>query len=122
MLSTSAVMGPVAPQATLNLQLQPTSSVALTQLMSLITSAGATVQSTTIPGLYQIAGASINMGPLAQQLSANPAVQYATPAQTVQIATVPNDPSFTNGTQWGLTAPGASTPPRPGTRPPARIR
>ena len=36
------------------------------------------------------------------ELSANSAVQYAASTQMMQIATVPNDPSFTNGTQWGL--------------------
>ena len=102
MLSTSPVTGPAAPQVTLNLQLRPTSSVTLTQLMQQINAAGATVQSTTIPGLTQVAGPSVDMPTLAQELSTNSAVQYAAAPQTLQIATVPNDPNYINGGQWDL--------------------
>ena len=102
MLSTSAVIGPTVPIETLNLELKSGTGATLAQLMPLFTAADATVQSTTISGLYEVEGPTANMGALAKQLSANSAVQYAAPMQTLQIATVPNDPDFTNGSQWGL--------------------
>ena len=57
---------------------------ALSQLMPLITAAGATVQATTISGLYEVQGPAATWTSSPQELSANPAVQYADPAQTVQ--------------------------------------
>ena len=97
----------------MNVQFQPASVGALSQLTPLITAAGATVQATTISGLYEVQGPAANLNQLAEELSANPAVQYAAPAQTVQDLTVPNDPDYTNGDQWqlngtwGINAPGA---------------
>ena len=70
--------------------------------MPLITAAGATVQATTISGLYEVQGLTAKIATLSQQLSANSAVQSAAPMQTLQIQTVPNNPDYTNGTQWGL--------------------
>ena len=43
------------------------------------------------------------MSQLATALSSSPAVEYAQPAQTFQIQTVPNDPDYVNGDQWQLT-------------------
>ena len=57
---------------------------------------------TQVSGLYDVQVPAVGVSALAQQLSANSAVQYAVPPQTFQVATVPNDPSFTNGSQWGL--------------------
>ncbi len=102
MLSTSAVVGPTVPVETLNLQLKSGTSATLAQLTPLFTAAGATVHSTTISGLYEVEGPTANMAVLAQQLSVKSAVQSAAPMQMLQIATVPNDPGFTNGSQWGL--------------------
>jgi hypothetical protein len=56
MLATSTGIGQTAPMETLNLQFQPGSNTTLTQLMPLITAAGATVQSTTISGLIRSGG------------------------------------------------------------------
>ena len=53
-------------------------------------------------GLYQIEVPDFNMTSLTQELSSDSAVQSASSAQTLQIASVPNDPDFTNGNQWGL--------------------
>ena len=109
LLSASDVMGPMpapAPaQETLNLQFQPGSVGALSQLMPLIAAEGATVQATTISGLYTVQGPAANIGPLAQVLSANPAVAYADPEQMVNDLTVPNDPVYVNGSQWQLNGP-----------------
>ena len=50
---------------------------------------------------------------LAAELSANPAVEYAEPVQTVTDLTVPNDPDYTMGDEWqlngtwGINVPGA---------------
>ncbi len=102
LLSSSAVNGPTMPMETLNLQLSSAAGATLAHLMPLITAAGATVQATTISGLYEVQGPSADMGTLAQQLAASSTVQYAEPVQTLHVATVPNDPDFTNGSQWGL--------------------
>ena len=116
MLSGSNIMGPIAStQETLNLQLQPGSVAALSQLTPLITAADASLQATTIAGLYVLQGPAANMDPLAEALSANPAVQYVDPAQTVQDLTLPNDPDYVNGDEWqlngtwGINVPGAWT-------------
>ena len=120
MLSVSAIINPMpssstpAPaQETLNLQLQPGSLGASSQLTALITAEGATVQATTVSGLYELHGPAANLDQLALELSANPAVQYANPAQTVSVLTVPDDPDYTNGDEWelngtwGINVPGA---------------
>ncbi len=123
MLSASPIMGPMpapapapAPaQETFNLQLQPGSVAALSQLTPVITAAGATVQATTIAGLYAVQGPAANLDQLAEALAANPAVQYADPSQSVQDLTLPNDPDYDNGDEWqlngtwGINAPGAWT-------------
>ena len=93
---------PVPATETFNLQLQPGSAGALSQLMPLITAQGATVASTTISGLYTVQGPTANISQLAQDLSTNPAVEYADPVQTVHVLTVPNDAGYVNGDQWQL--------------------
>ena len=118
--SVSATIGPLAPtsppapvQEALNLQLEPGSVEAISQLTSLIEAAGATVQATSVAGLYELQVPTAKMAQLALELSANPAVQYADLAQTVSALTVSNDPDFTNGDEWqldgtwGINAPGA---------------
>ncbi|MGP0066604.1 MAG: hypothetical protein ACLQGP_23820, partial [Isosphaeraceae bacterium] len=77
MLSLAPIVGPMPSSLeTLNVQLR-SGSGALTQLMPLITSADATVQATTISGLYELEGPAPIMAQLAEQLSASPAVAYA---------------------------------------------
>ena len=87
---------------TLNVQLQAGDAGALSQLMPLITAAGATTQPTSISGLYNVQGSSTDMARLASDLSANPAVQYADPMQMFHAADAPNDPDYANGDQWTL--------------------
>ena len=120
MLAASAITGrtptsstPAPAQETLNLQLQPGFVGALSQLTPLITAEGATVQATTISGLYELQGPTANMAQLGLELATNPAVQYADPTETVSDLTEPNDPGYTNGDEWqlngtwGINAPGA---------------
>jgi subtilisin family serine protease len=114
MLSGSTIVGPLpSPQETLNVQLLPGDVGALSQLTPSITGAGATVQATTISGLYEVEGPASNMAQLAEELSANPAVQYAQAVQTVQDQALPDDPDYVNGDDWqlngtwGINAPGA---------------
>ena len=57
-LETSSTPSPIAPQETLDVQLQPDVSGAFSQLMPLLTATGATVQPTLIDGLYEVSGAS----------------------------------------------------------------
>ena len=118
LLSTSATIG-VLPSSsppqeeTLNLQLEPGPVGAFSQLTALIAAEGATVQATTVAGLYELQVPTENITQLALNLAANPAVLYADPTQTVSALTVPNDPDFTNGDEWqlngtwGINAPGA---------------
>jgi subtilisin family serine protease len=116
LLSLPAVTGPMpAPspltatatataiaQTTFNLQFQPGSARALSQLMPLIAAEGATVAPTTIPGLYTVRASAATITQLEQSLSTNPAVAYADPVHMFQILTAPNDPDYVNGDQWQL--------------------
>jgi len=86
----------------LNLQLRSGPGTSLAQLMPLLAGTGASVQSTSIPGLYEVRGPSAKLAAVAEQLAASRAVQFLDPMQTLQIQTAPNDPSYTNGTEWGL--------------------
>ncbi len=102
LLTVSAIVGPVMPPETLNVQLNAGSVADLSQLMPLINAEGGTVQSTMISGLYEVQGSATNMAALAQQLAGDAAVVYAQPQQTLQIASAPNDPEYTDGQQWQL--------------------
>jgi hypothetical protein len=86
----------------LDLQLAPNAGAALSSLTQMIATAGATIQPTTISGLYVIEGPLANGPQLAAELSLNPAVQYAVPMTTFHSLQVPNDPKFTNGNEWQL--------------------
>ena len=83
--------------------------------MPLITAKGATVQATTVSGLYTLQGSAATLGQLAGALSANPAVRDISPVQMVQVQTAPNDTDYVNGSQWqlngtwGINAPAAWT-------------
>ena len=113
--TSTVIMGPppAPPPQALNLLLQPATGGALGSLAGLIASAGATVQATGIPDLYEVQGTAAVMGPLTAELAASPAVQYADAPKTVSVADAPNDPSYLNDTQWyldgtwGINAPGA---------------
>ena len=112
MLAVSANIGPLpaspAPaqsQEFLNLQLEPGSLAAFSQLTSLIEADGATVQTTTIAGLFELRVPAAKIDQLALELAANPAVQYADPERSVSDLTVPDDPDYTNGDEWQLSGP-----------------
>ncbi len=121
MLSVSAIMGPMPSPAptpapateTFNLQLQPGSAGSIAPLLPVIAADGATVQSTTISGLYTVQVPAADASGLDAALSASLAVQSVAAVQSVQDLTVPNDPDYTNGTEWqlngtwGINAPGA---------------
>jgi hypothetical protein len=121
MLSATPVVGPMPasspapapPQETFDLQLQPGSAGAISQLMPLIAAEGATVQPTTISGLYTVEVPTADASQLDATLSASAAVAYASTSLTVHELTVPNDPNYTNGNEWqlngtwGIDAPGA---------------
>ena len=101
LLATSAIIGPTVPMSTLNLQLDSATSTTLTQLMPLITAAGATVQSTTISGLYEVQGPSREHGAARPGALGQLGRAVRRPAADAsQIATVPNDPDYTNGDEW----------------------
>ena len=110
LLSVSAFMGPTTSGSSatnsalesFNLQLRPGYPQALSELMPVITAEGATVTPTYVSGLYVIQAPGGSMAGLAADLSSNPAVAYAEPAQTFQIQTVPNDADYQNGSQWQL--------------------
>ena len=119
LLSVSSILGPmplattaVAPEI-LNVQIQPGSATALAQLTAQLTAEGATLQATTVSGLYVVQVPVTNVAQVSVDLSASSAVRYADPVQMVQDLTVPNDPDYTNGDEWqlngtwGINAPGA---------------
>ncbi len=96
-------ISPVASTtSTFDIQLQPGIAGAWAQLMPLFNATDASVQPTSVTGLFEVQVSNANAAALAQGLSASPAVQYAEPMQLVHDATVPNDPKFTSGAQWGL--------------------
>jgi serine protease len=98
--STSvAASSPVA--ALLNLQLPSASPAALASLMPAISAAGASVGSSTVPGLYQVIAPASSLSALANELSASPGVEYVAPTLTVQADKVPNDLYYAFA-QWGL--------------------
>jgi subtilisin family serine protease len=102
LLSATDFMGPTVPMEALNVQLQTGSSANLDQVMPLLYANGAIVQSTQIPGLYTVNEPLPMISGVTQQLATNPAVQFAAPVQTFQEATVPNDPHYTDGSEWQL--------------------
>ncbi len=109
----ASLLSSAASQVALNLQLRPGPSGSLATVAPLIAAEGATVQSTTIPGLYTVNVPAAVASGLAAELAASPAVASAAPVQMVQVQTAPNDPDYTNGEQWqlngtwGINAPGA---------------
>jgi hypothetical protein len=93
---------PLSPTPDTPLAVQLTSPAAVSSFDQVATSAGATVQSTRIPGLLQVQGSSSSLAAVAAAAAGNPDVQYAQPEQTVQAALTPNAPEFTAGNLWGL--------------------
>ena len=109
---------------TLNLQLQPGSGAASVAVDAADQRGGATVQSAPPPASTRSRSPARTLAALTRNgaLSQPEPCTSAGCSQSLQIQTVPNDPDYTNGSQWQSTAPGASMLPRPGTSPPARIR
>ena len=110
----SSPPGPVPASETLNLQLMPGATMLSSQLTPLIEAAGASVQTTTVPGLFVLQGTSSSLDKLFALLATNPQVQYAQPSTTVSAQVEPpNDPYYTEGDEWqlngtwGINAPGA---------------
>ena len=120
LLSVSAVIGPLpasstpgATQEALNLVLRTNTPESLAQVTTLVAADAATIQATSISGLYELQVPAANMSQLAAALAADSAVAYAQPARTVSDLIAPDDPNYTNGDQWqlngtwGINAPGA---------------
>ncbi len=99
----------------LNLVLAPGTGGSLGPLAGLIARAGGSVAATGIPGYYVVQAPAAEIGSLQTQLASNPAVEYAAPPRTVQVADAPNNPDYDNNSQWflngqfGINAPGAWT-------------
>ena len=99
----SSPPGPVPASETLNLQLMPGATMLSSQLTPLIEAAGASVQTTTVPGLFVLQGTSSSLDKLFALLATNPQVQYAQPSTTVSAQVEPpNDPYYTEGYEWQL--------------------
>jgi subtilisin family serine protease len=112
-LPPAASLAPVASETTWNLQLQPGGAGALSTLLPAIAAAGSNIGATPVQGLYVVQGPASAMAALGARLAATPGVAYAAPQRTFSIAATPNDPNYTNGSQWqlngtwGINAPGA---------------
>ncbi len=112
LLSAGTTAGAAATLSSLTVQLTQTSAAAIADLTKLAHASGATLDATSIPGLYQLAAPQKSLTALQATLSSSPLVQYATPTQTVEQTMVPNDPYYAaaqsglNG-KWGINAPTA---------------
>ena len=82
------------------IQLLPGQSPAA--VASLVSADSAFMRTTSIPGLLEVTGSSTELANLLADAAISPSVQYAEPNHTVHLDLMPNDPSFTNGTLWGL--------------------
>ena len=82
------------------IQLLPGQSPAA--VASLVSADSASMRMTSIPGLLEVTGSSTELANLLANAAMLPSVQYAEPNHTVHLDLMPNDPSFTNGTLWGM--------------------
>src|SRR5579885_833002 len=111
----AASLAPVASETTWNLQLRPGAggAGALSTLLPAIAAAGAGIGATPVRGLYVVHGPPAAMAALGNRLAATPGVAYAAPQHIMSVAAAPDDPNYTNGSQWqlngtwGINAPGA---------------
>jgi subtilisin family serine protease len=109
----AASLAPVASETTWNLQLQPGGAGALSTLSPAIAAAGARIGATPVRGLYVVHGPPAAMAALGARLTATPGVASAEPQRILSIAATPDDPNYTNGSEWqlngtwGIKAPGA---------------
>jgi subtilisin family serine protease len=112
-LPPTGSLPPVTSETTWNLQLQPGGAGALSTLVPAIAAAGTSIGATRVHGLYVVQGPAAAMASLGARLAATPGVAYAAPQRILSIAATPNDPNYTNGSQWqlngnwGIQAPGA---------------
>src|SRR5262245_59516495 len=74
------------------LAIQLISPAAIPSFNQLATASGATLETTSIPGLVQVRGDSSSLAAISAAAAGNPDVQYTEPVQTVQTAVAPNDP------------------------------
>jgi subtilisin family serine protease len=99
--------------AGLQVRIQPGQEAAVADLSALARLNAVSFQPTDISGLYELHGDPTVLAHLAANFAANPAVRYAEPIHIVSTQLTPNDPSFTNGTlyglngTWGIKAPAA---------------
>ncbi len=84
------------------LAVQLTSPTAVSSLSQVAAAAGATVETTSVPGLVEVQGSGGSLAAVSAAATSNPAVQSVAPVQTEQATLTPNDPQFTNGSLYGL--------------------
>jgi subtilisin family serine protease len=77
-------------------------SAPLADVARVVAASGASLQPTGLPGVYQASGGAESLGTVANQLADNPGIGYVEPVQTLHVDATPSDPSFVNGTLWGL--------------------
>jgi subtilisin family serine protease len=85
-----------------SLAIQLTTTAAVGSFEQTAAAGGATVQTTSIPGLVEVQGPASSLAAVSAAAARNPWVQYAAPEQTVQATTTPNDPEYTKGNLYGL--------------------
>ena len=71
-------------------------------VLSSVSTDGATVQSTSIPGLEVVSGSADALSQVSASLSQSPSVQYVQPEETLTADVNPTDPYYVNGTQWDM--------------------
>jgi subtilisin family serine protease len=88
------------PDGTLAVQLAVSASVS--GFSEIAAGAGASVQATSVPGLFEVQGSGSSLTAVSAAVVDNPDVLYTAPVQTEQATLLPNDPEFQNGNLYGL--------------------
>ncbi|WP_206107712.1 S8 family serine peptidase [Paludisphaera rhizosphaerae] len=63
---------------------------------------GATLADSEVQGVIQAFGSYLALSRFQKRVMAIPGIEYAEPRQTFSIDATPNDPQYSDGTQWGL--------------------
>lgn len=63
---------------------------------------GATLADSEVEGVIQAFGSYVALTRFQKRVLAIPGVEYAEPRRTLSIDAAPNDPQYSDGTQWGL--------------------
>lgn len=92
----------LSADASAGLLVQLSSQSSPTLLDQIAAQNGATVQSTTVSGLYTVQGSAASLAQVTTAASVTPGVTSVGPNQSLVLANTPNDPLYQNGDLWNL--------------------